>query len=73
MKSFIERQKKSAQKCWSKDLVYEKTFRLLSSTTHAFTIYYELIKINFQSLKFLTSTKKSNDKKKRKEEKTKRN
>ena len=31
---FIERQKKSAQKVWSKDLVHKTTFRLSSRTPH---------------------------------------
>ena len=57
--------KEKRSKVWSKDLVYEKTFRLSNRTPHAFSIYYELIKINFQNLKFLASTKKTNDKKKR--------
>ena len=42
---------------WSKDLVYEKTFRLSSRTPHAFTIYYDVIKYNFKNLKFLTFNK----------------
>ena len=36
--------KKSAQKVWSNDLVYEKTFRLSSRTLHALKISYELKK-----------------------------
>ena len=46
---FIE--KKSAQKVWSNDLVYEKTFRLWSRTPHAFTISYEQKNI-FYNLNF---------------------
>ena len=39
--------KKSAQKVWSKDLVYKGTFRLSSRTPHAYKISYEVLHIVF--------------------------
>ena len=37
--------KKSAQKVWSKDLVYKGTFLLSSRTQHAYKVSYELLHI----------------------------
>ena len=45
----IFKDKKRTQKVWSKEFVYEKTFRLSSSTQHAFTISYELKNQTFES------------------------
>ena len=49
---FIERQKKGAQKVWSTDLVYVKTFRLSSRTPHAIKITLKkyIIKISKTSI-----------------------
>ena len=38
---------KSAQKFWSKDLMYKVTFWLSICAPHVLIIYYELTKINF--------------------------
>ena len=45
--------KKSAQKVWSKDLVYKGTFQLSSRTPHAYKVSYELTHITFLSFKYL--------------------
>ena len=42
-------------------MLHDKTFRLSSRTSHTFTMYYKPIKINFQNLKLITSTKKTSD------------
>ena len=45
-------------KTLSKDLMYERTFRLSSRTPHSFTAYYELIPINFSTFQ-LKQTKQT--------------
>ena len=46
----LSNDKKSAQKVWSKDLVYKVTFRLSSRTPHAYKISYELLDLIFYHL-----------------------
>ena len=38
----LSNEKKSAQKVWSKDLMYEESFRLSRRIPHAFTVPYDL-------------------------------